>query len=221
MKTFFLILITCLIVMVGYSQTNVITKNSLIIPHGDITLYLDDDTTTLVSKQIIKYENFKNIGKFDRCNCWFQDTYKGKYIKSRFSKTGFDMGHLTPSSITSYDSVVNKNSFSMFNEAPQYAYFNEHPWKNLEMSVEDTIAKYKKDAIIITGVIYDENNKKYLPKSKIKIPTHYYKIVIIGKIVYVWLGVNADGKKNCKIRQSNLFDLNKLFVNNKMQLIIK
>jgi len=221
MNSKFLILITCLISFMSYSQTNVITKNKLVIPHGDITLYLDNDTTTLVSKHIVTYKNFENIGTVDRCNCWFQDTYKGKYIKNKFVKTGFDMGHLTPSSITSYDSIVNKNSFSMFNEAPQYAYFNEHPWKDLEMSVEDSIAKYKKDAIIITGVIYDENKKKYLPNSKIKIPTHYYKILTINKLVYVWIGINADGKKNCKISQTNLFDLNKLFINNKMELIIR
>ena len=214
-----LIIIFCLFYINLYSQ-NINTKNNLIINHGDITLFLSDDTCTMVSKHTITYSNFLKLDS-GRDNKWFQDTYKGKYIETKYIKTGFDKGHLTPSSITSYDSVVNKNSFSMFNEAPQYAYFNEHPWKNLEMSVEDTIAKYKKDAIIITGVIYNENNKKYLPKSKIKIPTHYYKIVIISKIVYVWLGVNADGKKNCKITQSNLFDLNKLFVNNKMQLIIK
>lgn len=218
---YILILITLLIALGSYLQTNVITKNKLIIPHGDITLYLDDDTSTLVSKQIIRYENFKNIGKFDRCNCWFQDIYKGKYIESKYIKTGFDKGHLTPSSITSYDSVVNKNSFSMFNEAPQYAYFNEHSWKDLEMSVQDTIAKYKKDATIITGVIYNEDKKKYLPNSRIKIPTHYYKVLVIGRIVYSWIGINADGKKDCKIKQINLFDLNLLFVNNKIDLTIR
>jgi len=99
--------------------------------------------------------------------------------------------------------------------------FNQHPWKNLEMNVEDSITKYKKDAIIITGVIYDENNKKYLPNSRIKIPTHYYKIFVINKLTYVWLGVNADGKKNCVITNLSITDLNKLFIKNKMRLLIK
>ena len=78
-----LILLTLLITFGSYTQTNVITKNNLTINHGDITLYLDDDTSTLVSKHIITYNNFKNIGKYDRCDCWFQEAYKGKYIKSR------------------------------------------------------------------------------------------------------------------------------------------
>ena len=221
MNVKFLILISSLIGLVTYSQTNVITNNKLIIPHGNLTLYLDDDTSTLVSKQVITYKNFKNISKFDRCNCWFQDTYKGKYLENKFTKTGFDKGHLTPSSITSYDSTLNRNSFSMFNEAPQYSYFNQHQWKDLELSVQDTIAKYKRDAVIITGVIYNEDKKRYLPNSRIKIPTHYYKVVVIGNITYIWLGINVDGKKYCKITKINLFDLNKLFISNKINLIIK
>lgn len=217
----FLILLMSLITFLTYSQTKVIINNNLTINHSDIILYLDNDTTTLVSKHILKYENFKKIGTYDRCNCWFQDSYKNKYIKSKFAKTGFDLGHLTPSNITTYDSVLNHNSFSMLNEAPQYAYFNEHPWKQLEMSVEDTIAKYKKDAIIITGVIYDENNKKFLPNSKIKIPTHFYKILVINKIKYIWLGVNADGEKDCIITTISITDLNKIFIKNKIPLLIK
>ena len=111
-----LILLTTLITFGIYTQTNVIINNTLTIPHGDITLYLDNDTTTLASKHVITYKNFKNKGTYDRCNCWFQEAYKGKYIQSRFAKTGFDMGHLTPSSITSYDSLINRYSFSMLNE---------------------------------------------------------------------------------------------------------
>jgi len=216
-----LILLILLIIFRSYSQTNVIINNTLTIHHGDITLYLDNDTTTLASKHVITYKNFKNIGKYGRCNCWFQEPYKGKYIKSKFAKTGFDLGHLTPSSITSYDSIINRYSFSMLNEAPQYSYFNRQPWKELEMDVEDSIAKYKKDAIIITGVIYDETNKKYLRNSKIKIPTHYYKILVINKLTYIWLGVNADGKKDCIITTISITDLNKLFLKNKIPILIK
>ena len=216
-----LFLLALLISLKSISQTKITTKNNLTINHGDITLYLDNDTSTLVSKHVITYKNFINIGKYDRCNCWFQESYKGKYIQNRYNKTGFDLGHLTPSHITSYDSITNRYSFSMLNEAPQYAYFNEHPWKDLEMNVEDSIAKYKKDAVIITGVIYDETNKIYLPNSRIKIPTHYYKILVINKLTYVWLGVNADGKKNCIITNISITDLNKLFIKNKIPLLIK
>jgi DNA/RNA endonuclease G (NUC1) len=184
-------------------------------------LYLDSDTSTLISKQTLKWINFKHLNKVERCECWFDDTYKGKYLPVKYKKSRFDKGHLTPSHITTYDRLANRNSFSMFNEAPQYAYFNRHSWKDLEISIEDTITKYKKDAIIITGVVYNENKKTYLPKSRIKIPTHYFKIVTIGKKSWYWIGVNSNDKQECIIKETNLKDLNILFKKNSMKLRIK
>lgn len=198
------------------SQIQVTTNNKLIINHGDITLYLSDDTCTMVSKHVITYDNFTKLGKYPRDNHWFQDTYKGKYIKNSFVHTGYDLGHLTPSSITSYDNITNHNSFSMFNEAPQLAQFNEHPWEQLEMHVEDSISKYKSDAIIITGVIYNSTNNNYLPHSRIKIPVSYFKILVIKDKTFVWIGSNV----NALITTTTLDDLNKIFIINKMNLLI-
>jgi DNA/RNA endonuclease G (NUC1) len=201
----------------GLAQTQVITNNKLIITHGDMTLYLSDDTSTMVSKHILSYSNFKKLGKYPRDNHWFQDTYKGKYIKSAYVHTGYDLGHLTPSSITSYDSMQNHNSFSLFNQAPQLANFNEHPWEQLEMHVEDSIAKYKSDAVIITGVIYDYSTKEYLSKSRIKIPVAYYKILTLKTITYAWIGSNNNGM----ITPVTILALNQIFVINKMNISIK
>jgi DNA/RNA endonuclease G (NUC1) len=39
---------------------------------------------------------------------------------------------LTPSDITSYSKVVNHNSFSLYNQAPQLAGFNRGKWSRLE-----------------------------------------------------------------------------------------
>jgi DNA/RNA endonuclease G (NUC1) len=213
-------LLTIAFVLLGLnamSQTNVVTNNNLIIKHGDITLYLSDDTSTMVSKHTISYANFKHLGKYPRDNHWFQDTYKGKYLRQAFVHSGYDLGHLTPSSITSYDSLTNHCSFSMFNEAPQLSYFNEHPWEQLEMHVQDSIAKYKSDAIIITGVIYNYNKKEYLPKSRIMIPVMYYKILVLGNKTYSWVGSNVNGT----ITKTTIDDLNQIFKQNKMNLTIK
>ncbi len=210
-----IIFILCLIVNNSFTQLTITTNNRLIINHGDIVLYLSDDTCTMVSKHIIKYQDFIKLDS-DRDNRWFQDTYKGKYIKARYSKTGYDLGHLTPSHITSYDDTLNHNSFSMFNAAPQSRNFNEHIWEHLEMQVEDTIAKYKSDAVIITGVIYDISSN-YLPNSKIKIPSHYYKIIKINNLTYCWIGDNITEI----ITLTDLTKLNFIFIKNKMNLIIK
>lgn len=213
-KILFLLLIVLSISCV--SQTQVITKNNLIIKHGDITLYLSDDTCSMVSKHTIKYVDFTKLDS-DRDNRWFQDVYKGKYSKEAYTHSGYDLGHLTPSHITSYNDTLNHNSFSYFNQAPQIASFNRGAWAKLEKGVEDSIAKYKTNATIITGVIYDGSKVEYLGKTKIKIPIAYFKILVFKKHTYAWIGSNNNGL----ITETTVKNLNEIFVLNKMNLIIK
>lgn len=213
MKKIFLILVL-LYSIISISQT-VTTDNKLIIPHGDITLYLTKDTCTLVSKHIITYNNFLKLDK-ERDNRWFKDTYK-KYSKEAYLHTGYDIGHLTPSHITSYNNTLNHYSFSLYNAAPQLASFNRGKWAQLEGSVEDSIGKYKRDAIIITGVIYDSKKSKYLGETNIPIPISYFKVLYLNKKIYCWIGSNVNGE----IIPITLVKLNQLFVLNKMVLKIK
>lgn len=198
------------------SQTQVITKNKLIIKHGDMTLYLSDDTCSMVSKHSIKYTDFKKLDS-DRDNRWFQDVYKGKYNKESYARSGYDLGHLTPSHITSYNDTLNHSSFSYYNQAPQIASFNRGAWAKLEKEVEDSIAKHKSNAVIITGVIYDGLKVEYLGKSKIKIPIAYFKILVFKKQKYAWIGSNNNGL----ITITTVNELNQIFVLNKMNLVIK
>src|SRR6476659_6600227 len=95
------IIVMCLITLSGFAQ-KIITKSNLIINHGDIVLYLTKDTCTMVSKHSLSYNNFLKLDK-ERDNNWFQDSYKGKYIKDDYLHSGYDLGHLTPSHITSYN----------------------------------------------------------------------------------------------------------------------
>lgn len=210
-----LLTFTVLFSFICLAQTNVVTNNNLIIKHGDLTLYLTDDTCTLASKQVLSYKNFKKIDS-DRDNKWFQDVYKGKYHKDDYLHTGYDLGHLTPSHITSYNDSLNHASFSLFNQAPQIASFNRGKWAQLEKNVEDSIAKYKSNATIITGVIYDSENKEYLGKSRIPIPLAYFKVLIIKKNTYAWIGSNNNGN----IVKTTVKELNQIFVINKMNIQI-
>jgi DNA/RNA endonuclease G (NUC1) len=197
-----------------YSQT--ISNTTLKINHGDIILYLTPDSLSMVSKHTISYSNILKLDK-ERDDNWFQDSIKSKYKKQIYSRTGYDLGHLTPSHITSYDNILNHASFSFLNQAPQLAKFNRGKWSKLEGSVEDSITKYKVNSIIITGVIYNEKKPSYLNNSKIKIPTHYYKILYINKLIYCWLGSNVDGE----IKSITIKDLNVLFKSNGMKIKIK
>lgn len=170
----------------------------------------------MVSKQTLKFSDFKKLDG-DRDDRWFQDTYKGKYSKEPYVHSGYDLGHLTPAHITSYNDTLNHSSFSLFNQAPQIAAFNRGKWAQLEGHVEDSIGKYKSDAIIITGVIYDPTVKEYLPKSRIPIPVAYFKVLVIKKNTWCWIGSNNNGS----ILPTTLNELNNIFKINKMNLSIK
>ena len=209
-KTIILLLMTLLSTTL-MSQI-VATKNKLILNHGDMILYLSNDTLPMVSRHSVSYSKFK-LDK-DRDDNWFQDKYK-KMDKGAYKKTGYDLGHLTPSHITSYDDTLNHRSFSLYNQAPQLAKFNRGNWKSLEASVEDSILKYKSNATIITGVIYDATCKP-LPNSKITIPSSYFKVLYIGKKVYCWIGSNTT----CEVKPIKLVELNAIFEKNKMGLTI-
>lgn len=219
MKKNFILIILVLVSMLSLGQVK-FTEPKLVINHGDLTLYLDSDTNSFVSKHELKYSDFKKLDS-DRDDRWFQDTYKGIYNKEHYVRTGYDLGHLTPSHITSYNDTLNHESFSLFNQAPQLASFNRGKWAQLEKGVEDSIAKYKTDVTIITGVIYDNKGKMYLNKSKIKIPDVYYKILVIKNkkkpLTYVWVGSNVNGQ----IIKSNILQLNDILKINNGDLIFK
>ena len=67
-----------------------------------------------------------------------------------------------------YYFIINRCSFSLFNQAPQFSYFNEHPWEQLEEAVESKIDSLKQDATIITGVIYNNNKRRINKNDKLK-----------------------------------------------------
>lgn len=207
-------ILAMLVGMAGFAQT-VTVGNKLAIAHGDLVLYPSNDTLPMASRHKIAFSKFKLDS--DRDDRWFQDRYK-KVYKAAYKGTGYDLGHLTPAHITSYDDSLNFNSFSLYNQAPQVARFNRGEWKRLEGAVEDTIAKYKKDAVVITGVVYDPASKEFLPGSRIKIPSHYFKALFVGGKTYCWIGSND---KSGTVKTLTLAELNAIFEKNKMNLKIK
>lgn len=163
------------------------------INHGDIIFYLDKDTCALMSMHDVTYREVKKLTG-NRSDKWHKEQPNGPYKKEPYLHSGYDLGHLTPSNITSYDDSLNYHSFSYFNQAPQLAGFNRGAWAKLENDVEELILTKKKGATIITGVIYDNLHKEYLSDSRIKIPVMYFKVVVFNKDeVYAWIGSNVNG----------------------------
>lgn len=160
--------------------------------HGDLVLYADKDTNSFISVHTVSYEEILKLDD-GRSNKWHREKINGPYKKQFYANSGYDLGHLTPSHITSYNDSLNYHSFSLLNQAPQLAGFNRGKWAHLEENVVDSIIKLKADAIVVTGVIYDNNNLVYLSKSRIKIPMEYYKILIVNGKIYCWIGSNTNG----------------------------
>lgn len=188
------------------------------IKHDDIIMSLDQDTCSFISKHDLKWKDFQKLDG-DRKDRWHNEKPNGPYKKEYYHNSGYDLGHLTPAHITSYDDTLQYHSFSMFNQAPQLADFNRGKWKMMELGVEDTISKYKTDVNIITGVVYDNHKKVYLGKSRVKIPVYFYKIVSIEKEnkTYVWLGSNLNGN----VIKINIIYLNEILKKYGNHLVFK
>jgi len=188
-------LITVLFILINIivsAQTVKFEGTKFTIKHSDLTFYLDSDTNTYISVQTISLAKAKKIDG-DRDDKWHKEKPFGPYKKEYYVHSGYDLGHLSPAHITSYDDSLQYHSFSFFNQAPQLAEFNRGKWKSLEASVEKLILAGKSRAIIITGVLYENEKKVYLGNGRIKIPFVYYKILIINKTTKAWIGSNING----------------------------
>jgi DNA/RNA endonuclease G (NUC1) len=211
--------ITILFILITFVTFGQVTFNEpkTKIKNGVLNFYLDSDNNSFISKQELSFSDFLKLDS-ERDDNWHSEI-KGIYSKKPYEYSGYDLGHLTPSHITSYNNEVNHTSFSFYNQAPQLAGFNRGKWARLERSVEDSISKYKSDVTVITGVIYDNTKKVYLSKSQIKIPTSFYKILNIKtkKLTYVWIGSNVNGE----VMKISIKELNELLKLNKNDLIFK
>jgi DNA/RNA endonuclease G (NUC1) len=213
MKLIFLFIFMSFVTLgqVTFNEPKTQIKNDVLI------FYLDLDNNSFVSKQELKFLDFQKLDS-ERDDKWHSEI-KGIYSKKPYEYSGYDLGHLTPSHITSYNNQINYHSFSFYNQAPQLAGFNRGKWSRLERSVEDSITKYKTDVTIITGVIYDNNKKLFLGKSQIKIPISFYKILFLKqkKLTYVWVGSNVNGE----VIIITIKELNEILKINKNDLIFK
>lgn len=221
MKT--IILLILLFVITNLKSQIINVKSYLKISHKDLTLYVDRDTNSQLSIQYFNYTYLDIIksGKYKRKDKWHNDLKQSPYTVNYNDNTKYDLGHLTPSYLTLYSEESNYNSFSLFNQAPQLNVFNRGKWRAMEENIVDSISKYKTNVIIITGVLYNNINKEYINKTRVKIPIHFFKILIIPKKhVYVWLA-NNDANNIPQITNIKLImELSKKY-KNKFKLTIK
>ena len=192
MKKLLISLLLVLSTATAWTQNVKVDGCKFEVKHGDLTFYLDSDTASYVSVHLVTYAELLKIDG-ERSDKWHREWPGGAYTKDCLHKTGFDLGHLTPSNITSYDDSLNYHSFSLFNQAPQVGAFNRGKWAQLEKSVIVDLKSKKEDAAVITGVIYDKNAKR-VNKTRVKIPTTYYKIVATKSGTVCYIGSNVNGQ---------------------------
>lgn len=213
-------LVTTLLIFININILNSQTinvKSYLKFNHKDLILYVDKDTNSQLSIQYFNYSYLDTIkaDKYKRKDKWHNDLKQSPYSSNYNDNTKYDLGHLTPSYLTLYSEESNYNSFSLFNQAPQLNEFNRGKWKGLEKSIVDSISKYKTNVVIITGVIYDNINKQYINKSRIKIPLNFFKILIIPKKhIYVWIGNNDSNNIPQLTNIKLIMQLSKKYKNN-------
>lgn len=94
-------------------------------------------------------------------------------LPSDYNGSGYDRGHLCPSADRSSSEGANSSTFLMTNMAPQKHDLNAGPWEKLE-SYSRSMARRNMTLYIIAGS-YGEKGKL---KSKVTIPTNFWKIVI-------------------------------------------
>jgi len=212
----FKIIIILLITNNIFSQ-KINISSKIQIKHKDLTFYIDKDTNSQLSVQEFNY-NYLDIiksGKYKRKDKWHSELKPSPYYSDYNNKTKYDLGHLTPSYLTLYGEDMNYNSFSFFNQAPQLSEFNRGKWRALEENVVDSISRYKSNVIVITGVIYNNINKVHLNGSRIKIPIHFFKILIIPKKhIYVWIGNNDSNNIPQLTNIKLIMELSKKYKNN-------
>ena len=97
----------------------------------------------------------------------------------------YDKGHLSPYSAFYFDITAAKESMLYTNTAPQYSFFNEHPWERLEQYILKQLAPTTDSIYVYTGCLYGTNKMKDVP-----VPDYYWKVIEYKNGQECWLGPN-------------------------------
>lgn len=113
-------------------------------------------------------------GSASRTNDFREDTRLARpVLKTDFSKTGYDRGHLVPAGDMKISRSGMSETFLMSNMSPQNPRFNQGIWASLENAVRSMVLSMG-SAYVITAPILEAKLPRI--KSGVSIPRRYYKI---------------------------------------------
>jgi len=97
----------------------------------------------------------------------------------------YDKGHLSPYTAFGFELEAAKESMFYTNTAPQFSFFNEHPWERLEQYVLKTLAPKYDSMYVYTGCLYGSTKMNDVP-----VPDYYWKVVVYDMTTEYYLGKN-------------------------------
>ena len=172
-------------------------QNYIEVHHTYYTLEYDTDLKSpLISWYIQTTEHATSTEKINRKSV--SSFHKDPLIElqyqvasdAEYKRNGlYDKGHLSPYSAFNFDITAAKESMYYTNTAPQYSFFNEHPWEKLEQFILKKLAPEHDSIYVYTGCIYGENKMKDVP-----VPDFYWKVIVYnhGATSAAWLAKNEE-----------------------------
>lgn len=93
-----------------------------------------------------------------------------------YTSSGYDRGHMSPAAEHKWSDQAMHDSFSMANICPQFPALNRGVWQTLE-KLERHWAKRDSAILIAAGPIYTETDKTTIGRSRVRVPSAFYKAV--------------------------------------------
>lgn len=173
-------------------------QNTIEIKHKYYTLEFD----TVIKSPIISWyiqttAHATSSTKIDRSTVasFHQDPlipskYQIASDKKYLNNGHYDKGHLSPYTAFGFDLQAAKESMYYTNTAPQYSFFNEHPWEELEQYILKKLAPTHDSIYVYTGCLYTDRLMKDVP-----VPDYYWKVIYYDRkgnnwTVQAWIAKN-------------------------------
>jgi endonuclease G len=100
-----------------------------------------------------------------------------RVLPSDYARSGYDRGHMCPSSHRTKDAASNSLTFSMTNMQPQVHSLNAGPWKSLETYERELAGKLGKDVYVIAGGVFTTGPKTI--GQGVAVPRSNYRITVV------------------------------------------
>lgn len=117
-------------------------------------------------------------GTTQRSNKFWQDeNIEGCPTPDDYKHSGYDKGHLCPAADNKMSEQTMHDCFVMANMCPQAPELNQKAWATLEKKCR-LWAQRDSAIYIVAGPIYNKADNATIGKTKVKVPSAFYKVII-------------------------------------------